>query len=47
MANWIDLERVPALLQPDQCVYVGGSANFFGVASATRAAEAHPGLVPS
>ena len=27
MANWIDLERVPALLQPDQCVYVGGSAN--------------------
>ena len=27
MVNWIDLERVPALLQPDQCVYVGGSAN--------------------
>ena len=27
--------------------YIGGSANFFGVAVATRAAEHHPGLLPS
>ena len=27
--------------------YIGGSANFFGVAVATRAAECHPGLLPS
>ena len=27
--------------------YVGGSANFFGVAAATHAAARHPGLLPS
>ena len=27
--------------------YVGGSANFFAVATATRAAARHPGLLPS
>jgi uncharacterized membrane protein len=27
--------------------YIGGSANFFGVAAATRAAELHPGLIPA
>ena len=27
--------------------YIGGSANFFGVAAATRASELHPGLIPA